>query len=106
MKTLPSEELSKELQARDLDYSLLPIERVLGVQWSIEHDLFKFTVFIPAKPITRRGILSMVSSVYDPLGFLAPFILSAKKILQDLCKEPNLSWDDEVPSECKRRWEI
>ena len=106
MKTLPSEELSKELQARDLDYILLPIKHVLGVQWSIEHDLFKFTVFIPAKPITRRGILSMVSSVYDPLGFLAPFILSAKKILQDLCKEPNLSWDDEVPSEYKRRWEI
>ena len=105
LKSLPQDELSKELQARDLDYSSLPIERVLGIQWSVEQDLFKFAVFIPAKPITRRGILSMVSSVYDPLGFIAPYILSAKLILQDLCKESHISWDDEVPSDYKSRWE-
>ena len=34
---------------------------------------------------TRRGILSLVSSMYDPLGFAAPFTLPAKALLQDLC---------------------
>ena len=55
------------------------------------------------RPPTRQGILSVVSSIYDPLGFVAPFILPAKKILQDLCRE-SLGWDDEVPEEHKKRW--
>lgn len=33
------------------------------------------------RPATRRGILSIVNSVYDPLGFSAPFIFQAKLIL-------------------------
>lgn len=28
--------------------------------------------------MTRRGILLIASSVYDPLGFVAPFVLTAK----------------------------
>lgn len=35
------------------------------------------------KALTRRGILSSVSSIYDPLGFLAQVILPAKQILQN-----------------------
>ena len=27
------------------------------------------------KPATKRGILSKLSSVYDPLGLVSPFIL-------------------------------
>ena len=39
---------------------------------------------IKDRPCTRRGILSAVNSLYDPLGMAAPFILSAKLLLQDL----------------------
>ena len=44
----------------------------------------------------------MVSSVYDLLGFVAPFILTAKLILQDLCKKKP-GWDDKI-SEDFERW--
>ena len=30
---------------------------------------------------TRRGILSDVSSLYNPMGFAAPFVLPAKRLL-------------------------
>ena len=56
------------------------------------------------QPPTRRGILSTISSVYDPLGIAAPFLLVGKKILQDLCRT-KLSWDDEISEEFRVRWE-
>ncbi len=47
--------------------------------------------------MTRRGILSTVSSFYDPLGILAPVVFSAKRILQDLCRN-RLGGDDIIPA--------
>ena len=47
------------------------------------------------KSPTRRSILSVVSSAYDPLGLAAPFVLPAKQLLQDLCRV-KLEWDDPI----------
>ena len=54
--------------------------------------VFQFRITLKDRPATRRGILSAVSSVYDPLGFLAPFVLNRKRILQDICKL-QVDWD-------------
>ena len=43
--------------------------------------------------------------MYDPLGFVAPIVLPAKKLLQDLCKISAERWDDPI-SDCDgARWE-
>ena len=52
---------------------------------------------------TRRGIPSIVSSIYDPLGMAVPFILPTKLLLQDLCRK-GLAWDDEIPDNYSLRW--
>ena len=78
-------------------------ERALGVQWSIEADMFKFIIALKDRPCTRRGILSTVSSIFDPLGFVAPVLLEGKSILQELCRKI-LGWDDPVPEEIRIRW--
>ena len=57
------------------------METALGVLWNIEEDVFKFKVNMKEKPKTRTDMLSTLSSVYDPLGFVAPFILQGKRIL-------------------------
>lgn len=80
----PENERAKEVRAVDLSKDALPIERALGVLWCIESDSFKFRIIVQDKPVTRRGILSTVSSIYDPLGFLSPFTLPAKTLLQHL----------------------
>ena len=70
-------------------------ENVLGTQWHIKGDY--------KKPFTRRGLLSMTASVYDPLGFVAPVILEAKLLLKDLCKQ-KASWDSVISEEVRVRW--
>ena len=80
------------------------IERALGVHWCIESDTLQFRIELKDKPFSRRGILSTVSSVYDPLGLVAPFILLGKRILQELCRE-GVDWDDDIPDNIRARWE-
>jgi hypothetical protein len=98
MNCIPLADRSKEVKDLDLDNDSLPIDRVLGIQWCVDSDVFCFKTDIKKQPLTRRGILSMVSSVFDPLGFLAPFMLKAKCLLQELCKH-QLGWDEKIP-EC------
>ncbi|KAF0031564.1 hypothetical protein F2P81_016119 [Scophthalmus maximus] len=47
--------------------------------------------------------VSIVSSVYDPLGILAPVVLMAKRILQELCRE-KLDWDTLIPDRFADEW--
>lgn len=78
-------------------------ERALGLQWDIQEDTFKFTTSDDNKPITRRGILSTVASLYDPLGFISPFILQGKIILQQLCRE-GFDWDTPLEKTIHNQW--
>jgi hypothetical protein len=82
----------------------LPLQLALGVTWCIESDVFRFRVVIKDHALTRRGILSTVCSIFDPLGFIAPVILRGKNILQDMCRE-RLGWDEPLPDPLKRAWE-
>ncbi|XP_015772079.1 PREDICTED: uncharacterized protein LOC107350371 [Acropora digitifera] len=88
----------------NLPSNQFPIERVLRVQWLVGLDCFKFSIILKDQPLTRRGVLATVASVYDPLGFLAPLVLKAKKILQDICNR-GVSWDEPLAEEVRPRWE-
>lgn len=103
LAAIPEADRAKEVMNLDMDHDSLPVERVLGVQWCIQSDTFRFKINLKNQPCTRRGILSTVSSIYDPLGLVAPVVLTAKKILQDLCRE-KIGWDDEVPDCIIQEW--
>ena len=53
--------------------------------------------------MTRRGVLSVVSFLFDPLGFAAPVVLKAKLILQNLCRL-GLGWDEPIPDRPADAW--
>lgn len=104
LKAIPLEDRAVGLQDLDLKFDQLPIERTLGIMWCIETDCFKFRIVIQERPLTRRGVLSTVCSVYDPLGFVAPLILVGKQILQELCRG-NVDWDEPIPDNVRPGWE-
>ena len=104
LESVPDEARAQDVRTLELGSGQLPVERALGVQWAIESDTFGFRIVLKDQPLTRRGILSTISSVYDPLGIAAPFLLVGKSILQDLCRA-KLSWDEEIGEEYRVRWE-
>ena len=104
IESIAEEDRAKGIKNIDLDKQPLPLERVLGVEWCIESYSLKFRIILKDKPLTRRGVLATVSSIYDPVGLAAPFLLQGKKILQLLCKD-NIGWDDLIPQDLKVQWE-
>lgn len=104
LAVIPEERRAKEVKTLNLDRDQLPIEKALGAQWNEQQDTFTFSMEVRPHTVTRRGILSVVGSMYDPLGFLAPVILPAKQIPQDLCRT-KLGWDDEIPQDMAQRWQ-
>ncbi|KAK3751570.1 hypothetical protein QZH41_007533 [Actinostola sp. cb2023] len=104
IKSIPEAARADGVKELNLDLDSLPLERTLGVQWCVESDCFKFSIVLQDKPCTRRGILSTVSSVFDPIGFVAPLMLEGKSILQELCRQ-DLDWDDPIPEDVKAKWE-
>ena len=77
--------------------------RALGTLWDIDKDCLGFNVTLKDKPHTKRGMLSLVSSVYDPLGLACPFVAKAKMLFQLLCREKR-GWDDKIPHNLLKQW--
>ncbi|KAK4326945.1 hypothetical protein Pmani_002549 [Petrolisthes manimaculis] len=105
LKSLPSEHHGKTFKELDLCRDCLPVEKALGITWNIESDKLTIAVSRKTKPFTKRGLLSTIGAMYDPLGIVSPFILHERKILQDLCKL-KLGWDEEIPEQQRLEWEI
>lgn len=81
---IPEAKRAKELKNLDLNKHDLPDERTFGIRWCLQTDASGFKTDLKPNPATQRGILSVVSSVFDPLDLAASFVLPAKRLLQDL----------------------
>ena len=80
----------------DLDLQNTPIKKTLGVLWDMENDLLKVKTMQKDISMTKRGLLSLVSSIFDSLGILTHAIIDPKQITQ-LSWERNIDWDDPLP---------
>ncbi|XP_076302005.1 uncharacterized protein LOC143220175 [Lasioglossum baleicum] len=79
---------------------------VLGIAWNPLQDKFCIkSVAIPELPRTKRAILSAISMLFDPLGWIAPIVVTAKVLMQQLWQE-RCDWDDEAPSEILDKWSV
>ena len=53
--------------------------------------------------LTKRNILSTLTSIHDPLGFVSPCLLLGEIIFRNLC-DLKVSWDKEIPIDIKKQW--
>ena len=104
LQCIPASECATAVSALNLEFDELPTERTLGINWNVAEDSFNFKVILKEHPTTRRGILATVASIYDPLGFVAPIVLTGKQILQKLCQN-GIKWDDQLEENLRPQWE-
>ena len=87
----------------DLKLDSLPVDRALGIHWNVEDDTFNLVVGDKIQPETRRGVLSLIATIYDPLGYAGPLLLPGREINQALCRMKH-RWDERLPEELIARW--
>ena len=68
----------------------------MGVFQKTEDDTVSFKVSMKNKPMTTGGTLFILSSVFEPHSFGAPFLLMGKHLLQRICKR-SLKWFEALP---------
>ena len=98
-----------ELRAQSVrtigEEGILPTERALGVIWDVHKDAFLFKIKPKELADTRWKVISLTASIFDTIGFLAPFIVRAKIFLQSLWKLRQ-GWDEKVPEEIQQEWSV
>ena len=95
IKSIPDDKRKPNVRNELVTLGNLPEEKVLGVKWDTQNDTIGFYIKFADNPLTRRGLLSTLSSVYDPLGLAAHFLLKGRQIIQQLCRN-RLNWDEPI----------
>ena len=81
----------------------------MGIEWNEYKDDFIFRLNDMCRDVinvipSKRNILSIISSVYDPAGFLQPLTVKLKLLFQEICKSGIPGWDDEISEAIYRKW--
>ena len=53
----------------------LPTDKSLGLCWNIAVGTFSFKIKLDRRSLTKRTMLPTISSIYDPLGLAALFVM-------------------------------
>uniref|UniRef100_A0A2A4JM97 Uncharacterized protein n=1 Tax=Heliothis virescens TaxID=7102 RepID=A0A2A4JM97_HELVI len=88
----------------DLNIGGFESSKTLGLGWQSQSDQLYFPIsqLVNCKN-TKRGILSIISQIFDPLGLLAPCVIVVKMLLQKLWLH-KLSWDEQLPPDISKVW--
>ena len=103
MNSLPEAERARSFQTASFNENIN--KRTLGVKWDVTKDVFTFdTVKVKEEDVTKRNILKTVASIFDPVGFVAPFLVTGKIFLQKLWRL-KVYWDDKITKSQYKQWE-
>ncbi|XP_050339525.1 uncharacterized protein LOC126765898 [Bactrocera neohumeralis] len=101
LKNIPLEDRENQL---DLNKENNNEVKALGVTWTPFDDHFHITCNWKCNDkITKRTILSDVSKLFDPLGFVNPVTVTSKILLQEMWKSKT-DWDEKPSQEIVDTW--
>ncbi|MCG8429762.1 MAG: A17 family peptidase, partial [Candidatus Omnitrophica bacterium] len=91
-------------QGIELESSELPTVKTLGISWSASQDIFSFHLNPPDSEmiVTKRNFLRKLAAVFDPLGFLSPFLVRGKVLMQEIWVA-GYEWDQEIVGTVEKR---
>ena len=117
IKALPPDVLSAKVHIMEDNNPTYESSKVLGMVWDASTDSLKFISkfkttedFFAHKKLTRkptwtkRLILQLSATVYDPTGLICPFTVRSRSIIQELWRNKKLTWDTTIPDEDAARW--
>ncbi|XP_075162768.1 uncharacterized protein LOC142235399 [Haematobia irritans] len=87
-------------------------EKVLGIFWNPKNDFFIFKisphirnneVIQGNKPATKRQILKILMTIFDPLGLIGNFLMYLKILLQEIWRS-GVSWDEPIKDDQLVKW--
>ncbi|XP_021960711.1 uncharacterized protein LOC110856534 [Folsomia candida] len=101
LSTLPEDMRETQLP---LNFDVTATVGTLGLTWHPATDNFQYKVTLTPRTVhTKRSVLSDISKIFDPLGLLAPIIVTAKIFMQKIWAH-ELGWDDALPDHLHEQW--
>ncbi|XP_045448920.1 uncharacterized protein LOC123657418 [Melitaea cinxia] len=101
--------LSPEDVDSSLDFRCAESRKTLGLRWNPKYDTFSFkNIFYDINDdthITKRQLLSHISKVFDPVGWLAPLTIRAKLLFQKTWSDDCMTWDQRLPHHLVEEWQ-
>ncbi|KRY46310.1 hypothetical protein T03_7423 [Trichinella britovi] len=80
--------------------------KALGMNWEHSTDTFQFLAPSESEIVscnTKRSLLSIVFKIFDPLGWLSPFVVRVKILLQRLWQQ-GVDWDSTLEETMWQNW--
>ena len=89
----------------DLEKRELPATKTLGVLWNAIHEKFFswHSLQLDGFEFTKRNVLKKTATVFDPFGFLSPYVVISKLLMQKAWLEAG-TWDDLLPEHHQQEW--
>ncbi|XP_055848298.1 uncharacterized protein LOC129913548 [Episyrphus balteatus] len=109
LRALQSEPTEQKSMNADVE---LGTEKVLGMWWCTSLDCltFKLTtnpnqreILFGSKRPTKREVLRVMMTIFDPLGLISCFLMYIKILLQEIWRS-KIEWDDEIKNDEYKKW--
>ena len=83
-------------------------DKVIGIPWdekldNLSMDFSSFVAEADKITPTKRNVLKVTASIYDPLGFIQPFRVTLKLLYQKICVSRH-GWDDVLNDELAKEF--